>query len=308
MARNRDNYGYNRSNNDFDTNRRNQYSQLHQDDERPFQGDREPDRDRGYWEPRERDEEYRVRNHDWDQDSGRGRDQSNRSGNYVSQDQGLYRVHDWNQDRDFGRNQSNYGRGENRFNERNMDDWRSQTPRGVNRSPNRLGGMSYQNYSDPSNTGSMSGFGNEGYGSMGGLGNRSLINQDRSFGNSVNHDSSSSTQNRNRGPKGYQRSDERLQEEVSDRLMHQNIDCSEVEIKVQNGEVTLTGTIQNKQDKRMIEDIAESIMGVKEVNNQLKVSRGAQSENKESTTSATTNTSPTKNTPTSSTRSRNNAE
>ena len=80
-----------------------------------------------------------------------------------------------------------------------------------------------------------------------------------------------------RGPKGYRRSDERIQEDVSEQLtQHPDIDASEVEIKVQTGEVTLTGTVGSRQEKRMIEDLVEMASGVKEVNNQLRVKpRGA---------------------------------
>jgi hypothetical protein len=75
-----------------------------------------------------------------------------------------------------------------------------------------------------------------------------------------------------RGPKGYRRSDDRIKEDVCEQLtLHPDIDASEVEIKVQAGEVTLTGTVDDRQTKRMIEDVAESASGVKEVNNQLRV-------------------------------------
>jgi osmotically-inducible protein OsmY len=75
-----------------------------------------------------------------------------------------------------------------------------------------------------------------------------------------------------RGPKGYKRSDERIKEEFSDLLTsHHEIDPSEVEIKVSNGEVTLTGTVESRQEKRLIEDLAEQTAGVSEVTNQLRV-------------------------------------
>jgi osmotically-inducible protein OsmY len=75
-----------------------------------------------------------------------------------------------------------------------------------------------------------------------------------------------------RGPKGYQRSDERLREEVSDRLMADDrLDASEIEVQVENGEVTLTGTVEDRAAKRRAEDCAEQVMGVREVMNQLRV-------------------------------------
>jgi osmotically-inducible protein OsmY len=75
-----------------------------------------------------------------------------------------------------------------------------------------------------------------------------------------------------RGPKGYQRSDERLREEVSDRLMADDqIDASDIEVEVHNGEVTLTGTVDGRLAKRRAEDCAEEVMGVRDVMNQIRV-------------------------------------
>jgi osmotically-inducible protein OsmY len=75
-----------------------------------------------------------------------------------------------------------------------------------------------------------------------------------------------------RGPQGYQRSDDRIKEDVCDRLMqHGQIDASEMTVDVQNREVTLNGTVNNRKAKRMAEDMAESVPGVTNVHNQLKV-------------------------------------
>jgi hypothetical protein len=79
-----------------------------------------------------------------------------------------------------------------------------------------------------------------------------------------------------RGPKGYQRSDERIREDLCERLtQHGQLDAGDMEIKVHNREVTLTGTVQNRQAKRLAEDIAEAISGVSEVHNQLRISAEA---------------------------------
>ena len=75
-----------------------------------------------------------------------------------------------------------------------------------------------------------------------------------------------------RGPKGYQRSDERLKEQISDRLMDDDdIDASEITVEVANGEVTLTGTVSSRQEKRAAEDAVEQIPGVREVQNHLRI-------------------------------------
>src|SRR5215471_1893895 len=54
------------------------------------------------------------------------------------------------------------------------------------------------------------------------------------------------------GPKGYRRSDERILEEVSDRLMsHPDVDASDVEVHVVNGIVHLMGTVEDRHQKRI---------------------------------------------------------
>lgn len=79
---------------------------------------------------------------------------------------------------------------------------------------------------------------------------------------------------RGRGPKGFQRSDERIREMVCERLEdHDAVDASDIEVMVSGGEVTLTGHVPDRQMKRMAEDVAESIPGVRDVNNDLKVNR-----------------------------------
>jgi osmotically-inducible protein OsmY len=91
-----------------------------------------------------------------------------------------------------------------------------------------------------------------------------------------------------RGPRNYQRSDDRIEEDVNESLTrHPGFDASDVEVKVQNGEVTLTGTVDSRYDKRMAEDAAESCSGVRDVHNQLRVSgAGARGSDREVTRAA----------------------
>lgn len=82
----------------------------------------------------------------------------------------------------------------------------------------------------------------------------------------------------NCGPKGYKRSDERIKEDVSDCLSDGSIDASEITVNVQNGEVTLTGTVTDRRVKFQAESMVERCPGVKDVVNQLRViSRGSAS-------------------------------
>ncbi len=79
-----------------------------------------------------------------------------------------------------------------------------------------------------------------------------------------------------RGPKNYQRSDERIKEDVSERLSSDDeVDASEVELEVKNGIVTLTGTVCSRREKRLAEDCCEDVSGVKDVTNHLRVKNKA---------------------------------
>jgi hypothetical protein len=75
-----------------------------------------------------------------------------------------------------------------------------------------------------------------------------------------------------RGPKTYQRSDDRIREDVNERLtVHPDIDATDIDVQVKNGEVYLTGNVEHREMKRMAEDVAENVSGVKEVHNQLRI-------------------------------------
>lgn len=78
------------------------------------------------------------------------------------------------------------------------------------------------------------------------------------------------------GPKGYRRSDDRIRDDLCDTL-HQahDIDSSEVEVKVQSSEVILSGTVPERHMKLRIEQLADRIPGVTDVNNQIRVRRMA---------------------------------
>ncbi len=77
---------------------------------------------------------------------------------------------------------------------------------------------------------------------------------------------------RGKGPRGYTRSDDRIREDVCDRLAdHDRIDASEIEIDVSSGEVTLRGTVEDRRIKHQAENLCASISGVSEVHNQLRV-------------------------------------
>jgi hypothetical protein len=75
-----------------------------------------------------------------------------------------------------------------------------------------------------------------------------------------------------RGPRGYQRGDERIREDICERLTEDpRIDASDVEVQVANAEVTLAGSVRTRDEKHFTESVVERIIGVREVNNNLKV-------------------------------------
>jgi osmotically-inducible protein OsmY len=77
---------------------------------------------------------------------------------------------------------------------------------------------------------------------------------------------------RGKGPKGYTRSDERIKEDINDRLSDDpQVDASDISVTVTGCEVTLTGNVSERWQKRRAEDLAESVSGVKNVENRIKV-------------------------------------
>jgi len=77
-----------------------------------------------------------------------------------------------------------------------------------------------------------------------------------------------------RGPKGYKRSDDRIRDEICDRMTEDPmLDASEIEVEVIDGEVTLSGSVMSRDQKRRAEDVAEYISGVRDVTSRLRVTR-----------------------------------
>lgn len=75
-----------------------------------------------------------------------------------------------------------------------------------------------------------------------------------------------------RGPKGYTRSDERTRDDVCDAIADQGrIDAADVEVKVESGVVTLSGTIASREHERALERLVEACRGVREVRNELRL-------------------------------------
>jgi hypothetical protein len=64
----------------------------------------------------------------------------------------------------------------------------------------------------------------------------------------------------------------RIEEDVNERLTwHPYLDATDIHVRVNDGEVTLEGTVDSRQAKRLAEDVAEAVWGVTEVHNRLRV-------------------------------------
>ncbi len=119
-------------------------------------------------------------------------------------------------------------------------------------------GGDYDNYGDFDR--SSRNYGNNAYGF-----DRDRTDREESWGDSIKNFFGI-------GPKGYKRSDEKIKDDVNERLEdHPRIDASNIEVQVNDGEVTLTGNVNDRYSKRLAEDVAHQCRGVKDVHNQIRV-------------------------------------
>jgi osmotically-inducible protein OsmY len=84
------------------------------------------------------------------------------------------------------------------------------------------------------------------------------------------HQRSPGRSNKGKGPRNYVRRDERITEDINDRLTYDPyVDSSDVDVSVHSGDVILSGTVDARTSKHRIEDICESVSGVRNVENRL---------------------------------------
>jgi osmotically-inducible protein OsmY len=82
---------------------------------------------------------------------------------------------------------------------------------------------------------------------------------------------------RGRGPRNYTRSDERIREDLNERLTDaDDLDASGIMVEVSNGVATLSGTVDERWMKHRAEDLTDSCSGVRDVRNQIQVKSSAQ--------------------------------
>jgi osmotically-inducible protein OsmY len=77
-----------------------------------------------------------------------------------------------------------------------------------------------------------------------------------------------------KGPKNYKRTDERIHEDICERLWaDSSLDVGDVSVHVADAVVRLEGTVRLRRMKHDIEDIAANCSGVEDVQNLIRVTR-----------------------------------
>ena len=77
------------------------------------------------------------------------------------------------------------------------------------------------------------------------------------------------------GPRRWRRPDEQILADVCGRMAdHGRLEASDIEVLVVDGGVTLQGTVPSRFAGRLAEDIADSVTGVRDVANELRVREG----------------------------------
>jgi len=151
------------------------------------------------------------------------------------------------------------------------------------RNPNVRGGYQEQAWSRDPRTGELRGYDYEARWPASDAYNRparsrseiDLGNQDARSRRWGSQDNARNFGHYGKGPKGYVRSDERIREDVCDRLSDDDeIDASDITVNVSGGEVRLEGTVLDRHSKHRAEDVAEAVSGVRDVTNSLRTRKG----------------------------------
>jgi len=117
--------------------------------------------------------------------------------------------------------------------------------------------------------GGSQGYSPQGHGGTQGQGYRGWQDEPQRLGQHVHRGTGP---HRGKGPAGYQRSDDRIRELVSEALADDdNIDASHIHVTVKDGEVTLTGAVDDRRTRREAEDCVSNVPGVRDVQIQLRI-------------------------------------
>lgn len=190
-----------------------------------------------------------------------------------------YRQQDWRRDRDTHRKSDypeTYRSGMSGYISEQVGNDRGRRDHNPNRNEGNLYGNQYGMH-QPNREGNYERLKERGYMSEEDYDRGTpLYGWNRGYGRSYGGEIQSEGLHKGKGPRNYRRSDNRIQEDINDRLTDDPIvDATEVDVAVQNCEVTLTGTVDDREAKRRAEDIAESVSGVGHVENRIKVRMGA---------------------------------
>lgn len=214
--------------------------------------------------------------------SSYGSDYGMGSGSYGSQ--GYNSGNQYNSGSSYGSGGSSGNRDRNLYDR----DYQGMSRSGYSQSGTRLGGSNYGGSGSYGNRDRSYYRGNESYGGSdyGNVSHRDRDN-DRNWWDRASDEVSSwfgdeeaerrrdrdkQLSHRGKGPKSYTRSDDRIKEDINDKLSDDPfIDASDIDVTVSNGEVTLTGTVDHRSTKRRAEDLAEAVSGVKNVENRIRV-------------------------------------
>ena len=78
----------------------------------------------------------------------------------------------------------------------------------------------------------------------------------------------------NSGPRSRRKSDESLRQEIREILTADSeLEATEIEIEVEGGAVTLRGAVVDSDARLLAEELVDSLAGVREVHNRLRVER-----------------------------------
>ncbi len=90
---------------------------------------------------------------------------------------------------------------------------------------------------------------------------------------------------RGKGPKNYHRPDERIYDDINEQLTDSDdVDAYDISVDVHGGDVVLSGTVGDRQSKRLAADIADGVKGVTNVENRIRIRPPDRSAKRESET------------------------
>lgn len=221
-----------------------------EDEGRQFEAERERPGPSFDWERNNRDER-------WQQHTGRGDYDRNLGNRERDRDSGAWSgQQDWQRSEEWARHGGRAGR-------QSWQPSRDTAQRGQEEYGYGLGGSRENESRQGHSARAGSNYGGTDFGSAHYYGDRG---QDREVGQDY----------KGRGPKGYQRSDERIKEDISERLSADpRVDASEVTVDVQSGTVKLSGSVPERSMRYTMEEVCENCSGVKDVENNVRVARSS---------------------------------